>query len=117
MNAVSFAIDTPENIQTIIGNNKIFIAHEVDHNAAIRLLEDQLSCIPNVLAAPAPDIKMLSFNSAGPLLTVRPYCVQPHYWQVYFDTNKAIRETFREAGYPTLEDHIVIPTPVSAATK
>ncbi|HEY9800417.1 MAG TPA: hypothetical protein V6D25_08665 [Leptolyngbyaceae cyanobacterium] len=27
-------------------------------------------------------------------------CNNEHYWQVYFDTNKAIRETFGEAGYP-----------------
>jgi small conductance mechanosensitive channel len=31
---------------------------------------------------------------------VRPYCQNQHYWQVYFDTNRLIRETFGEAGYP-----------------
>jgi small conductance mechanosensitive channel len=31
---------------------------------------------------------------------VRPYCANEHYWQVYFDTNRLIRETFGEAGYP-----------------
>jgi hypothetical protein len=49
-------------------------------------------------------------------LAVRPYCAQPHYWQVYFATNKVIREAFGEAGYPTPEDRIVVvtPTPVAA---
>ena len=37
---------------------------------------------------------------AGPVLCVRPYCSNEHYWQVYFDTNRLIREAFGEAGYP-----------------
>jgi small conductance mechanosensitive channel len=92
------------------------LAHEVDHNSALRLLKERLSRIPNVLTTPAPDVEILSFNSAGPLLAVRPYCAQPHYWQVYFDTNKVIREAFGEAGYPTPEDRIVVVTltPVAA---
>jgi small conductance mechanosensitive channel len=31
---------------------------------------------------------------------VRPYCHNQHYWQVYFDTNRLIRESFGEAGFP-----------------
>jgi small conductance mechanosensitive channel len=41
------------------------------------------------------------------LLCVRPYTHTDHYWQVYFDTNRTIIETFREAGYPTPEMPIV----------
>jgi len=124
-------IDTPDNIRTMIGNNKIFsdtiqnfsanpylrvdmtaqLAHEVDHKDAILLLKERVARIPNVLTNPAPDIEILSFNSAGPLLAVRPYCAQPHYWQVYFDTNRTIRESFVEAAYPTPEDRIVVVTP------
>ena len=53
------------------------------------------------LASPAPDVDVLQFTSAGPLLCVRPYCSNEHYWQVYFDTNRLIREAFGEAGYPS----------------
>jgi len=31
---------------------------------------------------------------------VRPYCSNDHYWQVYFDTNRMIREAFGEARFP-----------------
>jgi small conductance mechanosensitive channel len=31
---------------------------------------------------------------------VRPYCRNDHYWQVYFDTNRLIREAFGAAGFP-----------------
>jgi small conductance mechanosensitive channel len=113
-------INTPDNVHTIIGNSKIFsdtiqnysvnpyrrvdltatIANSVDHREAIRLLKQRLATIPNVLSSPAPDVDVLQFTPAGPQLCVRPYCSNQHYWQVYFDTNRLIRETFGEAGFP-----------------
>jgi small conductance mechanosensitive channel len=113
-------INTPDNVRTIVGNNKIFseniqnfsanayrrvdltatISDGVDHHKAIRLLKERLSTIPNVVAAPAPDVDVLQFTPSGPLLCVRPYCSNQHYWQVYFDTNRLIRETFGAAGFP-----------------
>ena len=113
-------INTADNIRTIIGNNKIFsdtiqnfsanayrrvdltatIHGTVDHHDAIRVLKTRLTAIPNVLSTPAPDVDVLQFTPAGPLLCVRPYCSNDHYWQVYFDTNRMIREAFGAAGYP-----------------
>ena len=113
-------LNTPDNVLTIIGNNKIFsdtiqnfsangyrrvdltatINNAVDHRQAIRLLKDGLARIPNVLASPAPEVEILQFTPAGPQLCVRPYCSNAHYWQVYFDTNRLIRESFGEAGFP-----------------
>ena len=113
-------INTPDNVLTIVGNNKVFsdtiqnfsanpfrrvdltvtISNAVDHRLAIRLLKDRLAQIPNVLATPAPEVDVLQFTPAGPLLCVRPYCNNAHYWQVYFDANRLIRETFGEAGFP-----------------
>ena len=113
-------VNTPDNVRTIIGNNKVFsdtiqnysanpyrrvdltavINNSVDHRDAIRLLKDRVSRIPNVLAAPAPDVDVLQFTPAGPQLCVRPYCSNDHYWQVYFDTNRVVREAFGDAGYP-----------------
>ena len=37
---------------------------------------------------------------AGPVLTVRPYCHDKNYWQVYFDTNMAIRDTLCADPFP-----------------
>ena len=47
-------------------------------------------------------------TALGPVLAVRPYCDNAHYWQVYFDTNRVIRETFGEAGFPAPEQHVFI---------
>lgn len=113
-------INTPDNVLTIVGNNKIFsdtiqnfsanpyrrvdltaiINNSVDHHRAIKLLKDRLQQIPNVMAKPAPDVDVLQFTPAGPVLCVRPYCSNDHYWQVYFDTNRMIREAFGDAGFP-----------------
>jgi small conductance mechanosensitive channel len=113
-------IDTPDNVHTIIGNNKVFsdniqnfstnayrrvdltaqISGDTDHRAAIALLEKQIATIPNVLSNPAPEVAISTFTLAGPVLVVRPYTHNDHYWQVYFDSNRMIRESFAAAGFP-----------------
>jgi small conductance mechanosensitive channel len=120
-------IHTPDSVMTIVGNAKIFadniknysanpyrrvellaqLAHTVDPAEAIARLKPVVRGIPNVIAEPEPDLKILSFNERGPLLAVRPYCNNAHYWQVYFDTNEAIRSTFAGAAYPVPEAHFV----------
>ncbi len=125
-------LDTLDNVRTYVGNNKIFsdniqnftanpfrrvdllaqLSHGTDHRAAIKLLKERLVKIPNVLAQPSPDVEILQFNLAGPVLAVRPYCHNDHYWQVYFDTNRLIRESFGEAGFAVPEQHIVVRNPV-----
>ena len=122
-------VSTPDNVVTIVGNNKVFsdtiqnfsasayrrvdltatINHAVDHRLAIRLLKEGLAQIPNVLSTPAPVIEILQLTPAGPMLCVRPFCGNQHYWQVYFDTNRVIRESFGEAGFP-------VPVPGYAVT-
>jgi small conductance mechanosensitive channel len=61
-----------------------------------------------VVKDPAPQVEILQFTAAGPQLTVRPFCHNDHYWQVYFDTNRAIRETFSTAGYPAPEQLVMV---------
>lgn len=121
-------VTTPDNVKTIIGNGKIFadtiqnfsanpyrrveltaqLAHGVDPQAAIALLKPELAQVPNVMAQPVPDVEILTFNLSGAVLAVRPYCNNRDYWQVYFDTNRLIRDTFAHAGYPVPEQHYVV---------
>lgn len=112
-------INTPDNALSVIGNGKVSsdiiknyssnpyrrvertaqLAFGVDPLDAIARLKAALPAIPNVLSDPAPDVEILDFNERGTLLCVRPYCHTDHYWQVYFDTNRLIAETFGAAGY------------------
>lgn len=122
------SVDTPDNVLTIVGNAKVFsdtiqnysanafrrvdltaqLAHGADHDKAILLLKEGLQKIPNVVPSPAPDVEILQFNLAGPVLAVRPYCRPADYWQVYFDANRLIRESFRDAGFPLPEQHYAV---------
>ncbi|VEG00824.1 mechanosensitive ion channel protein MscS [Pseudomonas aeruginosa] len=106
------AINTPDNVLTMVGNNKIFgdniqnfthnpfrrvelkaqLSGAADYQAAIALLRQRVAAIPNVLGEPPVDVEILEFNLVGPVLAVRPYCHNDHYWQVYFDTNKVIKD-------------------------
>ncbi|WP_407278163.1 mechanosensitive ion channel family protein [Aromatoleum evansii] len=114
------AINTPDNVMTLVGNGKVFgdtiqnftanpyrrvelkcqLAGSADHLTAMQLLREKLLAVPNVLAEPAPEVDILEFNLVGPVLAVRPFCHNDHYWQVYFDGNRVIRETLAAAGFP-----------------
>jgi small conductance mechanosensitive channel len=113
-------INTPDNIKTIVGNNKIFadniqnfsatpyrrvdldapLHHSVNPMDAIQLLRTKVATIPNVLSEPAPVVEILQLSREGTRLAIRPFCKNENYWQVYFDTNRAVREALNEAGFP-----------------
>ena len=106
----SSIISTPDNVSTMVGNSKILgdtiqnfsntpyrrvdlkcqLPNTANHDAAIALLKQRIGAIPNVLSSPAVEISILEVSSAGPILAVRPYCSNDHYWQVYFDSNAVL---------------------------
>ncbi|HEY8332032.1 MAG TPA: mechanosensitive ion channel family protein [Pseudomonas sp.] len=114
------AITTPDNVLTLVGNNKIFgdnilnytanpfrrvelkaqLSGAADWKAAAALLKERIAALDNVLAEPAVEVEILDFNLVGPVLAVRPFCHNDHYWQVYFDTNRVIKDALGEAGFP-----------------
>ena len=128
-------IVTPDNVSSFVGNGKIFgdtiqnyslnpyrrvertaqLAHSVDAHDAMARLKTALANIPNVLKEPAPDVEIIDFTPRGPVLAVRPYTHTDHYWQVYFDTNRVIVDTFGAAGYAVPEDRIRVMTATHVA--
>jgi small conductance mechanosensitive channel len=121
-------LNTPANVTAIVGNGKVFgdtiqnytrndyrrvdltvcLAHDVDPGKAIAVLKEGIQRVSNVLATPVPVIEVFEFTLAGPVLVVRPFCANEHYWQVYFDTNRMIRESFSKAGFPAPEQHYMV---------
>jgi len=113
-------IDTPDNVRTFVGNNKLFsdniqnfstnsyrrvelgaqISGAADPQKVVTALKQRIKQIPNVIAKPEPDVVIASFTPAGPVLAIRPYCNNEFYWQVYFDTNMAIREVLGDGTFP-----------------
>ena len=114
------AINTPDNVLTLVGNNKLFsdniqnfshnnfrrvdltaqLSGAADYKAAVALLKEKIAQVPNVLADPAVVVDILEFNLVGPVLAVRPFCHTDHYWQVYFDTNRLLKDELGAAGFP-----------------
>lgn len=123
-------LHTGDNLRVVVGNNKVFsdnivnyssnafrgvdlraqLAHGVETKEAMVRFKQAVSQIPNVIAAPAPLVEILEFNACGTLLVVRPFCHNNHYWQVYFDTNRAIQAVCTEAGYPIPESRQAVRT-------
>ncbi len=126
-------INTPDNVLTGIGNSKIFadtiknysankfrrvdLTAQLDHGAdvvrATQILKEAMAKIPNVVDAPGPDVEILTFTLAGPVLAVRPYCHTDHYWQVYFETNAAIRNELGQAGFAVPQQHFQVARPAA----
>ena len=118
-------IVTPDNVLTLVGNGKIFgdtirnfsalplrrvertaqLAGSVDPIEAIARFKAAVAQIPNVSTTQPAEVSLLDMNLNGPVIAVRPYTGNDHYWQVYFDTNEAIARVCKEAGWPA-------PTPV-----
>ena len=113
-------IVTPDNVMTIVGNGRVFgeviqnfsvlplrrvervaqLAIGVDPLDAIARFKAAVAKIPNVSSEMPPEVNLLDIRLEGPQIAVRPYTHTDHYWQVYFDTHKAIVATFGAAGYP-----------------
>jgi small conductance mechanosensitive channel len=122
------ALDTVDNVRIYVGNNKLFsetianystnayrrvdlkalVAHSVDPQDAANRLRARVAQIPNVLQQPAPNVAILDFSERGTVLAVQPFCANAHYWQVYFDTNRAISEVGAEAKYPVPEARVAM---------
>ena len=127
-------IDTPDGVQTHVGNGKVLggtiqnfsanelrrvdlvaqLHHSVDVNDAIARLKAKVSAIKNVSQKTGPDVEILSFTEFGPVLAVRPYTHTDNYWQVYFDTNKAIVAVGGEGKFPPVERSLSLKSPPPA---
>lgn len=112
-----------DNVTTIIGNNKIYsdsirnfsrqphrrvdavakLAYSSDALAAIEKIREAIIDIDNVLSDPTPQVEILSFNTDGLQIAVRPHCQTQHYPQVMFDVNRRIFSICKSEGYAMVE--------------
>lgn len=128
----STVIDTPENVRTIVGNNKILADNILNysHNAhrrvvikyqllygtdiegMIQALLARIHEIPNTLEAPAPAVSITEYTVSGPKANVEVSCHPSHYSQVQANLAQAIRdvEIVRGIGMPP-----AVPKPVPAS--
>jgi small conductance mechanosensitive channel len=121
-------IEMMDNVITFVGNNKIFsdnilnftqnpyrrvelkaqLDSTVNISEAKSKLKEALKKIANIDPSREPEVDVLDFTPMGPVLAVRPFCHNDHYWQVYFDTNQAIADVCGASGYPQPQQHLRI---------
>jgi small conductance mechanosensitive channel len=120
-------IATLANVYTVVGNGKVAgdnisnysrypsravdlraqIAHGVDPLVAIAALRPAVEAVSNLDPEQKPLIDLLEFNERGTLLVVRPFCHNDHYWQVHFETNRAIAKVLAKKGFPVPAEYSV----------
>lgn len=119
-------IDTADNVRTFVSNSKLFgdniqnytanpyrrvdlkaqVAHSSNSMEAIERLRARIRKIPNVVKEPAPVVELLEVTATGPVLAVRPFCHNDHYWEVYFAANKAILEEMASGDAVSAEHRV-----------
>ena len=61
-------------------------------------IEAVMSAHPKILKDPAPFVRAEKFGEKGMDYTVRAWCQNADYWDVYFDLTQQIKEAFDQAG-------------------
>jgi small conductance mechanosensitive channel len=109
-----------DNVVHIVGNNKVFsetiknfsvlpyrrvdcearVAMGLDVSEAIKRVEIALASVRNVLKDPRSEVEISRFTVEGPLITVRAFAHNDHYWQVYFDITRIVERELGRAIYP-----------------
>ena len=87
------------------------ISYGDDYEKAKEVLEELIAADTRILDAPAkPFIALTSLSASSIDIVVRVWAAQGDYWEIYFDLNKAVYETFPKRGlnfpYQTLTVHV-----------
>lgn len=130
------AIDTSDNIRTFVGNNKVFGSDILNfHTNAYRRidlkaqlsgaanLDEAVAALKAAVAEKVPHqtegkpavIDVIEITELGPVLCVRPFTHNDHYWEVYFATNRVILETLARFPSPIRTVQMLSPKGESAA--
>jgi small conductance mechanosensitive channel len=114
MNLLSTHIKTPDNKSVIVPNNSIWgdvitnatgtnkrrvdmmfgIGYEDDIDKAQQIMEEILSSHELVLKDPEPVVRLHELADSSLNFVCRPWTRTEHYWDVYWDVTKAVKERF-----------------------
>ena len=89
---------------------QIGIDYGCDVSKAIKVALETLPTVPNVLKDPAPAVSVAKLDDSAVTLNVRPWTDGAKYWDVYNDTQVAIKGAFEKNGisipFPQLTVHM-----------
>ena len=86
------------------------IGYEDDIKKAKNIIMNVFNKDERILKDPAPFVGVESMGDSSVNLVVRPWTSTAHYWDVYFDTNEAVKNALDENGitipYPQRDVHM-----------
>jgi len=124
-------LDTPDNKHIIIPNKIVYgsnitnftknpirridmvagVSYEDDLDKVIKITMDILKSHPKVLKDPSPVVAVTEMADSSVNLVVRPWTKTGDYWDVFFDLQKAIKQSYDRAGisipFPQTDIHII----------
>ena len=61
---------------------------------------------PRIAAEPAPFVRILEYKASSVSYVVRVWCRTADYWDVYFNLNENVRESFRKHDVAMSYEHV-----------
>ena len=118
VSVVSTKVTTPDNQVIVIPNSKVWgdiitnvtasetrrvdmvfgIGYEDSIEEGQRVLEEVIGNHPKVLADPAPVIRVNELGDSSVNFIARPWVRAEHYWDVYWDLTRQVKEAFDARG-------------------
>lgn len=97
---------------TAHGNIQVAIIMAVslaqDLETARKVAIDAVLTHPHVLKSPAPNVHVSKVGDGMVTLSIEPYCVQAHYWDVFFGCTELVKTAWDQAGVEGPTPHRVI---------
>ena len=69
-------------------------------------IADAIAKDARILSEPAPFVRLLDYKGSTVEYVVRVWCKSADYWDVYFDLNENVRESFAAKGVEFSYDHV-----------
>lgn len=72
----------------------------------IAAINDAISKDPLILTDPAPQVRLMEYKGSSVEYVTRVWCKNADYWDVYFNLNENVRESFKEKGVAMSYEHV-----------
>lgn len=81
-------------------------SYDADTAAVKKAILDAAAMDARILPDPAPFVRLLSYEGSSVKYVARVWCKNADYWDVYFDLNENVRESFAKNGVAMSYEHI-----------
>ena len=87
--------------------DQFFTASYDDSTEAVRAaILEAIEADPRILRDPAPFVRLHSYEASSIRYVSRVWCKSADYWNVYFDLNERVRESFLRHGVSMSYEHL-----------